>query len=67
MAENKTPQAAILFDKFHVRRHLNEALDEVRNSEHARLTGKARHYIKGAEIHAFCRTARTWIWTEGKP
>ncbi|MDI6800415.1 MAG: transposase, partial [Actinomycetota bacterium] len=27
------PQAAILFDKFHVIRHLNEALDRVRKSE----------------------------------
>ena len=31
------PQAAILFDKFHVIRHLGEALDAVRKSEYARL------------------------------
>lgn len=47
VALDKAPQAAILFDKFHVLRHLNEALDEVRKNEYARLTGKARHYIKG--------------------
>jgi transposase len=41
------PKAAILFDKFHVLRHLGEALDKVRKSEYARLTGKQRHYIKG--------------------
>jgi len=41
------PQAAILFDKFHVLRHLGEALDAVRKSAYARLTGKARRYIKG--------------------
>ena len=41
------PQAAILFDKFHVLRHLGEALDKVRKSEYARLTGKERRYIKG--------------------
>ena len=41
------PQAAILFDKFHVLRHLGEALDLVRRSEYARLTGKDRRYIKG--------------------
>ncbi|MBI4191752.1 MAG: transposase [Betaproteobacteria bacterium] len=29
----RAPQAAILFDKFHVFRHLNEALDKVRKSE----------------------------------
>ncbi len=43
----RAPQAAILFDKFHVLRHLNEALDQVRKHEYARLTGKARRYIKG--------------------
>ena len=41
------PQAKILFDKFHVLRHLNEALDQVRKSEYARLTGKQRQFIKG--------------------
>ncbi len=49
--ENSTrqhaPQAAILYDKFHVIRHLNEALDKVRKSEYARLTGKNRNFIKG--------------------
>jgi len=41
------PQAAILFDKFHVMRHLGEALDKVRKMEYARLVGKDRSYIKG--------------------
>ncbi len=41
------PQAAILFDKFHVMRHLGEALDKVRKSEYARLSGKDRRFIKG--------------------
>lgn len=43
----KTPQAAILFDKFHVMRHLNEALDKVRKNEYARVQGQDRRYIKG--------------------
>ena len=43
----RAPQAAILFDKFHIIRHLGEALDKVRKSEYARLSGKARRYIKG--------------------
>lgn len=47
VTNERAPQAAILFDKFHVRRHLGEALDAVRKSEYARLTGKARRYIKG--------------------
>lgn len=41
------PQAAILFDKFHVMRHLGEALDKVRKSEYGRLSGKDRRFIKG--------------------
>ncbi|MGC2462916.1 MAG: ISL3 family transposase [Steroidobacteraceae bacterium] len=41
------PQAAILFDKFHVLRHLGEALDKVRKQEYARVEGKARTFIKG--------------------
>jgi len=41
------PQAAILFDKFHILRHLGEALDKVRKQEYARLDGKDRKFIKG--------------------
>jgi transposase len=44
---SQAPQAAILFDKFHILRHLNEALDKVRKSEYARLTGTSRSFIKG--------------------
>jgi len=41
------PQAAILFDKFHIMAHLGKALDTVRKSEYARLTGEKRRFIKG--------------------
>jgi len=41
------PQASILFDKFHVMRHLGEALDKVRKHEYARVAGKDRSFIKG--------------------
>jgi transposase len=41
------PKANILFDKFHILRHLGEALDKVRKSEYARLSGKQRRFIKG--------------------
>jgi transposase len=49
------PHAAILFDKFHVLRHLNEALDQVRKSEYARLTGKPRQFIKGQKYTLLSR------------
>jgi len=45
--QTHAPQAAILFDKFHVMRHLGKALDEVRKAEYARLSGKDRRFIKG--------------------
>jgi transposase len=42
-----THLAAILFDKFHIMRHLGEALDKVRKAEYARLRGKDRRFVKG--------------------
>jgi transposase len=45
--EKNAPQAAILFDKFHILRHLGDALDKVRKEEYARLSGKDRKFIKG--------------------
>jgi transposase len=51
------PQADILFDKFHVMRHLGEALDKVRKSEYARLAGKDRRFIKGQKYTLLSRRA----------
>jgi transposase len=45
--QRNAPQASILFDKFHVVRHLGDALDKVRKAEYARLSGKDRRFIKG--------------------
>ena len=41
------PNVAILYDKFHIIRHLGEALDKVRKTEYRRVEGKERKYIKG--------------------
>jgi len=60
----QAPQAAILFDKFHVIRHLNEALDKVRKSEYARLSGKDRRFIKGQKYTLLSR--RENLDTEGR-
>lgn len=51
----RAPKAAILFDKFHVMRHLGEALDAVRKSEYARLEGRRRRYIKGQKYTLLSR------------
>ena len=58
------PQAAILFDKFHIMKHLGEALDEVRKSEYARLSGRQRRYIKGQKYTLLSR--RTNLSLSGK-
>jgi transposase len=62
VARQKAPQAAILFDKFHIMRHLGEALDaalftapEVRKAEYARLGGKDRRFIKGQKYTLLSR------------
>jgi transposase len=54
-SNSRAPQAAILFDKFHVMRHLGEALDKVRKSEYARLKGKKRRFIKGQKYALLSR------------
>jgi transposase len=54
-ARKNAPQAAILFDKFHVMRTLGEALDEIRKREYARLTGQKREYIKGQKYTLLSR------------
>lgn len=51
----QAPQAAILFDKFHIMRHLGKALDQVRKTEYARLKGQDRAYIKGQKYTLLSR------------
>jgi transposase len=45
----------ILYDKFHIMRHLGDALDEVRKSEYRRLSGRDRSYIKGQKYTLLSR------------
>jgi transposase len=45
--QRHAPKAAILFDKFHVVKHLGDALDVIRRSEYKRVTGEDRSFIKG--------------------
>jgi len=48
VTEACAPGAAILYDKFHVLRLLNTAMDTVRKAEYKRLTNRAdQRYIKG--------------------
>lgn len=42
-----SPQAQIVFDKFHVLNHLSSAMDNVRRLEYKRVTGEDKRFIKG--------------------
>lgn len=44
------PNAEIIYDKFHIMRHLGEAMDRIRKQEYHRLTGDNRRYIKGQKF-----------------
>jgi transposase len=45
--KKNVPGAEVVYDKFHIMRHLNNALDLVRRREYRRLAGKDRSFIKG--------------------
>lgn len=47
VVQRHAPQATPVFDRFHLVRHLNAAVDEVRRAEVRRLRGEARQVIKG--------------------
>ena len=46
LVRKHAPQAQILFDRFHIVKHLQEAVDEVRRSEMRSLTGKEKATFK---------------------
>ena len=46
-AKKNIPQASILYDKFHIIRHLNESLDKVRKNEYKKVSESNRKFIKG--------------------
>ena len=45
--QRHAPKASIMFDKFHIVKHLGDALDAIRRSEYKRVTGEDRSFIKG--------------------
>lgn len=46
----------IVFDRFHVMRHVLEAVDKVRKSEHKQLSERGEEVLKG--------TRYLWLWSE---
>ena len=57
LKEGNAPQALIVYDKFHVLRHLGAAMDKVRRAEYARLQGRERRFIKGQRFNLLTRWA----------
>lgn len=55
-AKTHIPHAAILYDKFHIMRQLNTALDKIRRSEYARVSGEDRKFIKGQKYNLLSRS-----------
>jgi len=49
------PQASILYDKFHIIRHLNFTLDKIRRIEYGKLSGDERKYVKGQKYNLLSR------------
>jgi transposase len=56
-AKKNIPQAAILYDKFHVIRHLQDALDRIRKNEYYRVNGDERKFIKGQKYNLLSHKA----------
>ena len=61
LKNGNAPRAKIVYDKFHVLRHLGQAMDQVRRAEYARLEGKARRFIKGQRFNLLTRWANLAI------
>jgi transposase len=55
-ARTAAPQAAIVYDRFHVSKHLNEAVDQVRREEHRQLL----------ERHDESLTGTKYLWLQGE-
>jgi transposase len=54
-AKQAVPQAAIVYDKFHVSKHLNEAVDKVRKQEHRQLLEAGDGSLTGTK----------YLWLQG--
>jgi transposase len=57
LRKGNAPRALIVYDKFHVLRHLGTAMDKVRRAEYARLQGTERRFIKGQRFNLLTRWA----------
>jgi transposase len=57
-AKAALPHAVVVHDKFHVSKHLNEAVDKVRKAEHRKLMARATRRSRAASMSG-CGALRT--------
>lgn len=62
--QKNAPQAEIVYDKFHVLKHLSSAMDNVRRLEYKRVAEKDKRFIKGQRYTLLSHKAN--LDTEGK-
>ncbi len=62
--KKNSPNARIVFDKFHIIKHLSDALDKVRRNECKRLKKEDRKFIKGQRYTLLSNKAN--LDTEGR-
>lgn len=55
----KAPQADVVHDRFHVAKHLNEAVDAVRKREHAELSAQSHDWLSGRK-YLFLKSPESW-------
>jgi transposase len=58
-ARLEAPQADLVHDRFHVAKHLNEAVDTVRKREHAALSAQACDWLTGRK-YLFLKAPEKW-------
>jgi len=58
-ANTQAPNADLVHDRFHVMKHLNEAVDKVRKQEHAELSKESLDWLTGQK-YLFLKSPSTW-------
>lgn len=58
-AQTTVPQADLVHDRFHVVKHLNEAVDTVRKQEHAELSESSQDWLTGRK-YLFLKNPDDW-------
>lgn len=58
-ARSKAPNADLVHDRFHIMKHLNEAVDKVRRQEHAELSADSLDWLSGRK-YLFLKSPSAW-------